>query len=179
MSTDGEPKDPPLPSATSMVVENGSDSGEKDKSALARPSKAPAAVQIPASDFIQVLREDVQVRFKEQENRRAEIDLRSREVDHSAVYSQKALDVQAKHLQFERAHKSRDRTKIFCLAGGIVTFSFVLLIYALHLGKDGLVTNILQIVLSGGFSGAGGYGLGLRNGAKGKAQQQEEPSASP
>lgn len=100
------------------------------------------------------------IQTEELKVKQEEIVLKRQSDQHQYEYAKASLDLQGKDWQDLRRHRQLLITQIlrFCTLIVVVIFSFFA--YALYLGKDTLVTEIIKALLYAGVSGTGGYYFG-------------------
>lgn len=100
------------------------------------------------------------------ENQSKELELRAQELalgqqkDNNAFqFGKEALAVKAADRRDQRLHEHKVRVATYWFVGAVVCAVFLLLTYALHLGRDTFALEIVKAVVFLLSGGAGGYGL--------------------
>jgi hypothetical protein len=117
-----------------------------DNSQVPSPKSDPALIQ-----------KFIDLQQKEMELRSSELILKKQQDDNSFEYAKLALDAQAKDRESERNNAKTINKHRYYFASFIIGGLFLLFIYALYLGKDAIVTEIIDSIVKVGIGGIGGY----------------------
>ena len=117
---------------------------------VARPSAAPVTLSEDTMQRMLSLQEQrLQLEIKQ-------ADLSLREIDHNQKLADRTISAQAEDLKDERAH-SRSMSKQRLIFGGVVVAMLVgFAAYAIHIGRDAIVLDLVKVVLGfvGGWGGS-------------------------
>jgi hypothetical protein len=132
------------------------------------PAKSPNGGKAPPFSE-ETVRQLIAQQAQEANLRGQELQIRKQELDYQSKHALEILAAQERDREKERKHlRAIDRNKMIFL--GIVLVVIVLFAgVGLYLNKDGIVRDILQMVLSAVVGSVGGYGY-----AKVQQQRQEE-----
>ena len=93
-------------------------------------------------------------------------DIQLKELDHNQKIADKSIDAQASDRRDERAVNKTVQMHRLVFAAFIVMVTFALIVFALYIGKEAIVLDIVKVLC--GF--AGGYGVSSYISAKHKSQ---------
>ncbi len=100
---------------------------------------------------------EIRVRSEDIKFKDKELGLREREIDKAHEFAMKSLDVQASDRVDERKFQRSLTTKIFLFLGIALSMIVLGFCYAIHLGKDAIVMEIVKAMIYLGAGGLGGY----------------------
>jgi len=112
---------------------------------------------------------------KEIELNEKRVHLQMMELDANSKHADKALSLQAEDRKDQRAHEKVQNKQSIIFLCFIAIIFLVGGCYALYLGKDGLIKDIVQIAAVVIGTAIGGYGVGYM---KGQAAERERSNSS-
>lgn len=134
---------------------------------------APGRVPAPRPELAQaVIQQFIDLQRQELEVRRQGLELQGREIDVGHIYAMNALEAQARDRTEARAELRRHRRdRLYFLGfGALLVMAFF--VYLLQTGRDGFAGEVMKAIIFLLSGGAGGYYAG-----KMKAGDRPEPAA--
>lgn len=92
-----------------------------------------------------------------------EIDLRKQNDSNTHEYAKAALEANVKDREAERSHMQNTMKHRYVFAAIIIILLTALFCFALHLGKDNIVMEIIKAIMFFGTGGLGGYAYAKNN----------------
>lgn len=130
---------------------------------------APVTKPPPLSE--DTLRQLIEQQSKEQAVRSQELSIRSQELDYQSKHASAILAAQATDREQGRAHE-RHLALVRIIALVLLTLAVIgFACWGIYINKEGIVRDVVQMILSGAIGGIGGYGLGK---TKGKKEESDE-----
>jgi hypothetical protein len=129
---------------------------EESSSLALRPDAHPAVIPQLSPNVVQQL---IANQARELELRASDLALQQQKDNNAFAFGKEALAAKATDLKDQRRHQHWKMVITFCFIGFLVFLTVGLIAYAMHDGKDAMVTEIIKAVIYVGGGAIGGYGF--------------------